>query len=86
MTSGKKKHQTSGKQEGAESRPAMAKLVSAIAGKRRELGFVEWGMLPIEEVVDRIVEKPPEADKAKNLKPCLYDPPKDDGSDLPLIV
>ena len=78
-------------------RPQMAKLVAAIAEKRRKLGFTEWEILPIEEVVDRIVEKPADAEpgapataepsnKPPSVKPTLHEIPPDDGSDMPPLL
>ncbi len=78
-------------------RPEMAKLVAAVVEKRRKLGFTEWEMLPIEDVVDRIVEKPTNAEsgdptnvetgnKSPDLKPTLHELPPDDGSDMPPLL
>ncbi|MFH1741773.1 MAG: hypothetical protein ABIH23_22435 [bacterium] len=41
-----------------EINPKIGELVAAIGKKRRELGFLEWGQLPIEEVVKRLQEQP----------------------------
>jgi hypothetical protein len=44
------------------------KMIHAIIDKRRELGFVDWGQLPIEEVCKRLNQpKDPNDQKAK---PC----------------
>ena len=70
-------------------RPEMAKLISAIVDKRRQLGFTEWESLAIEDVSDRIVDKPTETGdgvKGEALKPRLFAPPEDDGSDIPPII
>ena len=70
-------------------RPQMAKLVAAIAEKRRKLGFTEWEILPIEEVIDRIVEKPANAepsDASPIIEPTLHEVPPDDGSDMPPLL
>ena len=45
--------------------PKIAKLVAAIGQKRRELGFLEWGQLPIEDVVERLTEKPKQERKKR---------------------
>ena len=46
-----------------EINPKIAELVAAIGKKRRELGFLEWGQLPVEEVIRRLQEKSKKADK-----------------------
>ena len=37
-----------------EINPKIGKLVAAIGDKRRELGLLEWGQVPLEEVIDRL--------------------------------
>ena len=49
----------------ADVNPKIGKLVAAIAQKRRELGFLEWGKLPLEEIIKRMQEEPPTEDLAK---------------------
>lgn len=72
----------------------MAKLVAAIAEKRRNLGFTEWGTLPIEEVVEKIAQKSaPDPEKSAgspkkqdNIQATRYDPPQVDDGDLPPLI
>ncbi len=36
------------------SEESINKMIRAIVDKRRELGLVDWGVVPVEEVVDRL--------------------------------
>lgn len=36
------------------SEKALQNMIHAIMDKRKQLGFPDWGLIPVEEVIDRI--------------------------------
>jgi len=43
--------------EAMASDETMKKMIRAILDKRRELGLVDWGLIPVEDVLSRLQEK-----------------------------
>ncbi|MEW6238362.1 MAG: hypothetical protein AB1656_23500 [Candidatus Omnitrophota bacterium] len=50
------------------SEETMKKMIQAILDKRRELGLVDWGLIPIEDVLSRLPKKDSESETGDEEK------------------